>query len=71
MNKILNLSTSELSSLIKEKKITSEELVCETLSHIKTNDKKINSIITLLEDSSIQKAKDFDKKNYKNEINQN
>lgn len=70
MNKILNLSTSELSSLIKEKKITSEELVCETLSHIKTNDKKINSIITLLEDSSIQKAKDFDEKNYKNEINQ-
>jgi len=71
MNKILNLSTSELSTLIKESKLTSEELVYETLIHIKANDTKINSFITLLEDSSLSQAKEFDKKNSDNELKQN
>jgi|TARA_B110000263_G_scaffold220812_1_gene208892 aspartyl-tRNA(Asn)/glutamyl-tRNA(Gln) amidotransferase subunit A len=67
MNNILNLSTSELSTLIREKKLTSEELVSQTLSHIKAHDSKINSFITLLEDSALNQAKEFDKKNSKNE----
>ena len=50
MSNILSLSTSELSNLIKSKKLSSEELVKESLSHIKNNDSNINSFITILEE---------------------
>jgi len=68
MNKILKLSTTELSKLISSKKISSEELVYESIKNIKENDSKINSFITLLEQDSIEKAKIIDKKLAKNEI---
>ena len=68
MNKILQLSTTELSKLISSKKISSEELVYESIKNIKENDSKINSFITLLEQDSIEKAKIIDKKLAKNEI---
>ena len=68
MNKILKLSTTELSKLISSKKISSEELVYESIKNIKENDSKINSFITLLEQDSIEKAKIIDKKFAKNEI---
>ena len=68
MNKILKLSTTELSKLIGEKQISSEELVNESLTHIKNSDAKINSFITILEDQAIEKAKKIDNKLSKNEI---
>ena len=47
MNKLDYLSTSELSNLIKNKEISSEELVRYTLDEIKSKDSKINSFITI------------------------
>ena len=57
MSNILSLSTSELSNLIKTKKMSSEELVKESLNHIKNNDSNINSFITILEERSLLSAK--------------
>jgi len=68
MNKLLALSTTELSNLISSKKISSEELVYESLNHIKENDLEINSFITVLENESLEKAKNLDKKLSNNEI---
>ena len=53
MNKLDYLSTSELSNLIKNKEISSEELVRYTLDEIKSKDSKINSFITINEEYSI------------------
>ena len=47
MNEILKLSTTELSKLISSKKISIEDLVSESINHIKANDSKINSFITM------------------------
>ena len=48
MSNILELSTTKLSNLIKNGKLSSEELVNESLSHIKNKDPEINSFITIL-----------------------
>ena len=68
MNEILKLSTTELSKSIYSKKISVEDLVSETINHIKANDSKINSFITILEKESIEKAKILDQKLSNNEI---
>ena len=68
MNKLLELSTTELSNLISSKKISCEELVSESIQNIKENDSKINSFITILDKEALQKAKDLDNKLSKKEI---
>jgi len=68
MNKLLELSTTELSNLISSKKLTSEELVIESLKHIEDNDSKINSFITILKEESLKQAKNIDEKLSKNEL---
>ena len=61
MNNLSALTTTELSEMISNGDITSEELVRATLDSIKINDPKINSFITINEENSIQKAKEIDK----------
>ncbi|MBD86347.1 MAG: Asp-tRNA(Asn)/Glu-tRNA(Gln) amidotransferase GatCAB subunit A [Chloroflexi bacterium] len=68
MNKFNNLSTSELSNLIKSREISSEELVKASLSDINSKDKKINSFITINEDLSVKEAKKIDKALKNNEM---
>ena len=68
MSNILSLSTSELSNLIKTKKLSSEELVKESLNHIKNKDSNINSFITILEESSLLSAKKIDENLSKNKL---
>tara|TARA_Y100001970_G_C14196951_1_gene838683 strand:+ start:286 stop:1746 length:1461 start_codon:yes stop_codon:yes gene_type:complete len=68
MSNILSLSTTQLSNLIKTKKLSSEELVKESLNHIKNKDSNINSFITILEDSSLINAKKIDDYLSKNKI---
>ena len=68
MSNILELSTTKLSKLIKNGKLSSEELVNESLSHIKNKDPEINSFITILEESSLKNAKKIDEKLSKKEI---
>ena len=68
MNKLLELSTTELSNLISSKKISCEELVSESIQNIKENDSKINSFITILDREALQKAKDLDNKFSRKEI---
>ena len=60
MNNLSALTTTELSEMISNGDITSEELVRATLNSIKLNDPKINSFITINEENSIQKAKEID-----------
>ena len=69
MNKLDYLSTSELSNLIKNKEISSEELIRYTLDEIKSKDSKINSFITINEEDSIEQAKKIDNKLNSKEIN--
>ena len=71
MSNILSLSTTELSDLIKTKKLSSEELVKESLSHIKNKDSNINSFITILEESSLLSAKKIDESLSKHQIDHN
>ena len=68
MSNILELSTTKLSNLIKNGKLSSEELVNESLSHIKNKDPEINSFITILEENSLKNAKKIDEKLSKKEI---
>ena len=68
MNKLLELSTTELSNLISSKKLSSQELVLESLKHIKENDPKINSFITVLKENALKQAKTIDEKLSKKEI---
>tara|TARA_B100001996_G_scaffold375416_1_gene355329 strand:+ start:51 stop:1511 length:1461 start_codon:yes stop_codon:yes gene_type:complete len=68
MNKLLELSTTDLSNLISSKKISSEELVHESLNHIKENDSQINSFITVLKEQALEKAKELDRKLANNDI---
>ena len=68
MSNLLSLSTSQLSNLIKTKKLSSEELVKESLSHIKKKDSNINSFITILEESSLLSAKKIDENLSKNKL---
>ena len=71
MNKFRELSTSELSDLIKKREISSEELVQATLSDINDNDKKINSFITINAEQSLIEAKKIDEALSKNDIKHN
>ena len=68
MNNLSALTTTELSEMISNGDITSEELVRATLDSIKINDPKINSFITINEENSIQKAKEIDKEIKNNSI---
>ena len=47
MNNLNKLTTSELSDLIRNGDISSEELVRATLDSIQSNDNKLNSFITV------------------------
>lgn len=68
MSDLLNLTINQQNKLIKESKISSEELVQETINHIKKYDEEINSIINFDEKSAIDNAKNIDKKISDNEI---
>ena len=68
MNNLSALTTTELSEMINNGDISSEELVRATLDSIKINDPKINSFITINEENSIQKAKEIDKEIKNNSI---
>ena len=61
MNNLNTLTTSELSDLIRNGDISSEELVRATLDSIQSNDSKINSFITVNKKDSIEQAKKIDK----------
>ncbi len=61
MNNLNKLTTSELSDLIRNGDISSEELVRATLDSIQSNDNKINSFITVNKKDSIEQAKKIDK----------
>ena len=61
MNNLNTLTTSELSDLIRNGDISSEELVRATLDSIQSNDNKINSFITVNKKDSIEQAKKIDK----------
>ncbi|SDC06660.1 amidase [Williamwhitmania taraxaci] len=54
-------SVAELSSLMKSKKITSVELTKLYLGRIKKYDQKLNTVITLLEETALAQAKQADK----------
>jgi len=62
---ILGLSIPELAKILREKKISSQELVSLYLERIKKY-KKLNAYITVLEDAS-NKAKEIDKIGIKND----
>ena len=68
MSNILELSTTKLSNLLKNGKLSSEELVNESLSYIKNKDPEINSFITILEENSLKNAKKIDEKLSKKDI---
>ena len=68
MNNLNSLTTSELSELIRNRDITSEELVKSTLNSIKSNDNKLNSFITVNEQNSIEQAKKIDKEIKNNSV---
>ena len=68
MNNLNSLTTSELSELIRNGDITSEELVKATLNSIQSNDNKLNSFITVNEQNSIEQAKKIDKEMKKNSV---
>lgn len=57
---IAYLSVAELSTLIKNRKITSERLTQIYLDRIKTYSDTLQCLVTLLEGEAIQKAKDMD-----------
>ena len=61
MNNLNTLTTSELSDLITNRDISSEELVRATLDSIQSNDSKLNSFITVNKENSIEQAKKIDK----------
>ncbi len=54
-------SVAELSTLIKARKISSVELTKLYLARIKKFDKELFSVITLMEDSALEQAKEADK----------
>ena len=56
MNNLNTLTTSELSDLITNRDISSEELVRATLDSIQSNDSKLNSFITVNKENSIEQA---------------
>ena len=68
MNNLNSLTTSELSELIRNGDITSEELVKATLNSIQSNDNKLNSFITVNEQNSIEQAKKIDKEIKNNSV---
>ena len=68
MNNLNSLTTSELSELIRNREITSEELVKSTLNSIQSNDNKLNSFITVNEQNSIEQAKKIDKEIKNNSV---
>ena len=53
MSDLLNLTIKQQNKLIKESKISSKELVEETINHVKKYDREINSIINFDENVSI------------------
>ena len=68
MNNLNTLTTSELSDLITNGNISSEELVRATLDSIQSNDSKLNSFITVNEENSIKQAKKIDKEMKNNSV---
>ena len=68
MSDLLNLTINQQNKLVKESKISCEELVKETIDHIKKYDEEINSIINFDEKSALDNAKIIDKKISDNEI---
>ena len=68
MNNLNTLTTSELSHLIGNGDISSEELVRATLDSIQSNDSKLNSFITVNEENSIKQAKKIDKEMKNNSV---
>ena len=68
MSDLLNLTINQQNKLVKESKISCEELVKETILHIKKHDEEINSIINFDEKSALDYAKNIDKKISDNEI---
>ena len=61
MSDITKKNLTELVNLIKNKKLSSEELTQSFIKNI-NNDKKLNSFITNCSDQALNKAKNFDKK---------
>jgi aspartyl-tRNA(Asn)/glutamyl-tRNA(Gln) amidotransferase subunit A len=57
-----NKTISELSKLLREKKISSVELTTHFLSRIKQFDKQLNSFITVTEENALKQAENADKK---------
>ena len=68
MNNLNTLTTSELSDLITNGDISSEELVRATLDAIQSNDSKLNSFITVNAENSIEQAKKIDKEMKNNSV---
>ena len=68
MSDLLNLTIKQQNKLIKESKISSKELVEETINHVKKYDREINSIINFDEKSALDNAKNIDNKISDHEI---
>ncbi len=61
MSEIVEKSILELHNLLKNKKVSSEEITKEFLKHINEN-KEINAYITICEEEAIEQAKEADKR---------
>ena len=61
MSEIVEKSILELHNLLKNKKVSSEEITKEFLKHINVN-KEINAYITICEEEAIEQAKEADKR---------
>ena len=61
MSEITKKNLSELVNLIRNKKLSSEEVTESFIKNI-NNDKKLNSFITICSDQALKNAKNFDKK---------
>ena len=57
-----NKTISELSKLLREKKISSVELTKHFLTRIKQYDKQFNAFITVTEENALKQAQNADKK---------
>ncbi len=64
---LYEMSASELSLMLKEKKCSSEELTRSVLSRAKATEEKVGAYLTLCEESAVSKAREVDAKIAKGE----
>ena len=68
MNKLTFLTTTELANLIRDRQVSSQEVLDAHLSQIKAHNSSVNAIVTLDENGARQRAKEADEAVARGEI---